>query len=235
MKTTTCNDNNMLSPLMAFFIASVSLLGLATAAELVVLQNNDITLGEDPGSQRMGKDVPEYTARTFWTYQNGQGIALTEGNFDDDPDEELKYSNESGVSTFMIGLRHEFARDGDLFLENIGSHPTFAFECTVLPDETDAEVTSVELILSLRGQIPEKVHYSLPAYVISADFFGLPQSVKFDLGNDEQVKSLLQKFMENSDANYLNITLTKISRPAAIGGEGVRNASTVLLDDFRLE
>lgn len=235
MKSTTGAGRIRSLLLRAVFMVSVWPVGLAVAAEPVVLQNNDIMPGEDPGARKMGKDAPDYTARTFWAYQNGKGIALTEGNFDDDPDEELKYSNDNGISTFTIGLRHEFAKDGDLFLENIAPRPTFAFECTVLPDATDGEVTSVELVLSLRGQIPERVHYALPAHVIQADAFGLPQSVKIDLGNDEQFKSLVQKFLENADAKYLNITLTKVSRPAAMGGEGVRNASTVVLDDFRLE
>jgi len=235
VKTPTCIRRGIRARLVVVAIAAILTLRQATAADPVVLHNNDIVPGQDPGVTMQGAEDSEQQSKGFWSYRSSPGMALTEGDFDGDGDEELKYATENGANTFAIGLRHEFARSGDPFLEQIGSHPTFAFECTVLPGETDEEVTSVELVLSLRGQVPGKVHRSLPAHVIPAEAFGLPQSVKFAVGNDEEVKSLLQQFVTNADAKYLNITLTKVSRPAAIGGEGVRNASTVLLDDFRLE
>jgi len=214
---------------------SIILQQLAYAKEPIVLQTNDIQSGEDPGATMASAKLLETQEMTFWIYHKGNGLSLVEGNFDDDDDEELKYSNEDGAYSFQVGLRHEFSKTNDIFLENIDLHPTLAFECIVLPDETSQEVDSVEIRLTFRGRLPEEAVYSSPVHKIPVSEFGVKQTIRFEIGQNEEFKKLKDAFLQNSDAKRWIVTLQKVSRPDSAGGEGVKNSSTVILDDFRLE
>ena len=221
--------------IISISIVSIIFQQVAHAKNPVILQANDIQLGEDPGSTMSSvKPAPNQELK-FWAYQKGNGLKLSEGNFDDDADEELKYSNEDGVNTFQIGLRHDFSKKDDPFLESIETHPVFAFECTVLPSETSDEVTSVEIGLTFRAKGAEDSAYSFPVHKIPASEFGVKQTIQFNIGQNNDAKNLINSFLQNASAKSLNITLTKVSRPNSVAGDGVKNSSTVILDDFRLE
>jgi hypothetical protein len=221
--------------ILSVAIASIIFQQIAHAKDPVILQSNDIQLGEDPGSTMSSVEPTPNQALKFWIYQKGNGLSLVEGNFDDDADEELKYSNADNVNTYQIGLRHDFSKKDDPFLENIETHPVFAFECTVLPDETSNEVTSVDIGVTLHGKLPEDANYSPPVYKIRASEFGIKQTIQFDIGQNDEAKILINRFLQDDSAKSLNITLTKVSRPNSVAGDGVKNSSTVILDDFRLE
>lgn len=172
-------------------MASIIFQQVAQAKNPVILQANDIQSGEDSGGAMSSAKPDPNQAKKFWTYQKGDGLKLTEGNFDDDADEELKYSTADGVNTYQIGLRHDFSKNNDRFLENIDTHPIFAFECTVLPDETSDAVTSVEIGLTLRGKLPEEALYSFPVHKIPASAFGLKETIQFDIAHNDEAKNLI--------------------------------------------